>query len=146
VWYHPKGTGYSLEERECSGEVMSQRKTLASNIVLGGKFIEKRKQCLVHFTIIMRAELFSRFDKTECPCTPEIVLRMLNQQFNDLRRQLHMALKTINPFAVLHDLPGTTLAVSENLCLRRQPWHVVMPVTDVQLAAKVLKQRVHLAG
>ena len=32
-----------------------------------------------------------------------------------------MALKTVNPFAVLYDLAGTALAVSENLSLWRQP-------------------------
>ena len=54
-----------------------------------------------------------------------------------------MALKTVNPFAVLYDLAGTALAVSEKPVA--SAWHVVMPVTDVQLVAKTLKQRVRLA-
>lgn len=87
----------------------------------GGQLIEKRKQHLVHFAIIMRAEFFRRFDKTEFTRTAEVILRMLNQQLYHLRRQLHMALETVNPFAVLHDLAGTALAVSQNLSLRRQP-------------------------
>ena len=70
---------------------------------------------------------------------------MFNQQLNHLRRQFHMTLKTVNPFAILHDLTGAALAVSQHLSLRRQPRHVVMPVTDVQLVAKILKQRVGLA-
>ena len=88
----------------------------------------------------MRAEFFRRFDKTEFTRAAKVILRMLNQQLYHLRRQLHMALETVNPFAVLHDLAGTALAVSQNLSLRRQPRHVVMPVTDVQHAAKALKQ------
>lgn len=72
----------------------------------GGQFIEKRKQHLVHFAIIMRAEFFRRFDKTEFTRAAEVILRMLNQQLYNLRRQLHMALKTVNLFAIFHDLTG----------------------------------------
>ncbi len=94
----------------------------------------------------MRTQFSRRVYKAVFVRLAKLFFRMRDQQFHDFWRQLHMTLKTVNPIAVSDDLARAAFAVSDDRGIRRQARHVVMPVSDLQLSAKMAKQHMLLSG
>lgn len=107
--------------------------------------VEEAVQRPVHGAVVVGAQDVGRLHVSVRGERPGLRLGSGDQPFDHVGRELHVALEAIDKIAVLDDLSRASCAVGDDLRIRGQARHVIVPVARFQHVAKVRELAIRLA-